>query len=557
MKKLLLISALIFISISSCSLIGINLKHKTPAHASKYPKFTQKDSLVGYLSEDRACFKPYYYDLTVDFNIEQKSIDGVAKIHLLAVHSFSTILLNLNEHLKVKSIRYNGLDLTFRRKYTGLWVDFPTPIALGSNLILEITYGGKPLVAKRPPWEGGFVWKKDKEKNPWVGVACEQVGANLWWPLKDHLTAEPDSITTHFIVPKGLTCVSNGKLINQNEINGKTCFTYHVSYPINTYNVTFYIGKFEHFSINYRKEDKKRLHFYPLDYNLDRAQEHFVQTKKVVNTFENLYGEYPFWRDEFKLVESPFAGMEHQTAIAYGNGYRNTYYGVDYIILHETAHEWWGNAISVKDYADIWIHEGMATYSEALYFEEHMGHQTYLNYLAYYALTIKNKKPIVGPRDVNYWNYKDSDPYVKGALMMHSLRTTLQNDPMFFDILKSFFTKYKYQTVCSEDFIALVNQKTGSDYHWFFKQYLSKREAPKLEYFLKENTETNDQEFYYKWADTDVDFKMPIYITDENGKDKLIYPSNEVQVYKASGKASINPDLKSAYFCTAKLKIKK
>lgn len=540
----------IAISFVGCSLLGLNIARETPKKPSKLPKFTVEDSLIGYLSPDRDCYKPYYYELSIDFNIPKKSIEGLAKIHLLATKNFKTLMLNLHPNMQVRSIQYNGENLNYRRKFTGLWLDFKSQIDSGKQIILEIKYGGKPIVAKRPPWEGGFVWKKDKKGRPWIGVACEKVGANIWWPLKDHLSAEPDSMQMTFIVPKVLTCVSNGKLIKEDSTETKKSFTYKVSYPINTYNATFYIGHFEHFSSGYAKIDNKRLHYYVLDYNLEKAREHFQQTRKIIQVYENTFGEYPFWRDEFKLVESPFEGMEHQTAIAYGNAYKNNAYGIDYIILHESAHEWWGNAISVKDYADIWIHEGMATYSEALFLEESMGHETYLNYLNFYGMLVKNKQNMEGPKDVNYWNYKDSDPYMKGALMMHSLRTCIHKDVVFFDILKSFYQTYKYQTVCTEDFIQMVNQKTGQDYHWFFKQYLNSRQVPKLVYYLDIKANSSDQVLYYKWENVAADFAMPIYITDVFGSAKMIYPSTTENSLKASGSYHMRIDTKCAYFAS-------
>ncbi len=540
----------IAISFVGCSLLGLNIARETPKKPSKLPKFTVEDSLIGYLSPDRDCYKPYYYELSIDFNIPKKSIEGVAKIHLLATKNFKTLMLNLHQNMMVRSIEYNGEEINYRRKYTGLWLDFKSQIDSGKQIILEIKYGGKPIVAKRPPWEGGFVWKKDKKGRPWIGVACEKVGANIWWPLKDHLSAEPDSMQMTFMVPKALTCVSNGKLVKEDSTADKKSFTYKVTYPINTYNATFYIGHFEHFSSGYAKIDNKRLHYYVLDYNLEKAREHFQQTRKIIQVYENTFGEYPFWRDEFKLVESPYEGMEHQTAIAYGNAYKNNAYGIDYIILHESAHEWWGNAISVKDYADIWIHEGMATYSEALFLEESMGHDTYLNYLNFYGMLIKNKQNMQGPKDVNFWNYKDSDPYMKGALMMHSLRTAIHKDLVFFDILKSFYQTYKYQTVCTEDFIQMVNQKTGQDYHWFFKQYLSSRQVPKLVYYLEVKANTRDQVLYFKWENVATDFVMPIYITDVFGNTKMIYPSTTENTLKASGSSMMRIDTKCAYFAT-------
>jgi aminopeptidase N len=559
MKKHLYFVLIWVTTLSSCSLIGLNLKRKAPANSKKYPTFTQKDSVFGYLYPDRENYKPYYYQLSVDFNIEKKSIEGIANIHIQANSDLNEIQLNLHENLSISEIdfSYKGekqvyelgkSNLPIKRKYNALWVIFPHTIGRGEKFELTIHYGGKPVIAKRPPWEGGLVWKKDKQGRPWIGVACEQVGANLWWPLKDHLTAEPDSMQMTFIVPDGLTAVSNGLLVNKNTEGQKDTFTYKVSYPINTYNATFYIGHFEHFSTVYDRSENKKLHFYVLDYNLEKAQEHFKQTTKIISAYERLFGEYPFWNDQYKLVESPFEGMEHQTAIAYGNGYKNNAQGVDYIILHESAHEWWGNAISVKDYADIWIHEGMATYSEALFMEDQFGYKSYSNYLFFYSMLIKNKRPMVGPKDVNFWNYKDSDPYMKGALMMHSLRNTINDDHLFFDIIKTFYQTYKYQTVTSKDFIEMVNQKTGSDYSWFFNKYLNQHQPPKLVYVLKVNEATNTQELTYRWDQTDSNFKMSIYIKAPNGSRLKITPEYTEKTYKGVGDKLITIDAQCAYF---------
>jgi len=390
-------------------------------------------------------------------------------------------------------------------------------------------YHGKPQIANRPPWEGGFVWEKDKNGKPLIGVACEVNGASLWWPVKDHLSDEPDSMKMSFTVPKGLLCVSNGQLIDSVSIGSKTKFTWKVSYPINSYDATFYIGDYRHFSIPYKGLDTTfNLDFYVLPYNLDTARTHFRQAADMLHFYESIYGSYPWPKDGYKLVESSYEGMEHQTAIAYGYGYKDFYGLYDFIILHESAHEWWGNSVTVPDYAEVWIHEGFATYSEMLYLEHIKGHQMYLKFISYYALLIKNKKPVVGPHEVNFWDYKDADVYMKGALTLHTLRNSIRNDSLFFDILKTFYNQHKYKFAVTKDFINLVNEKTGQDYSAFFNQYLYTRTCPELQWEYAYNEEKRTNELYYRWTNAVKDFKIPIKVTTDS-ETVIIHPESTTQ----------------------------
>ena len=515
---------------SSCSLVGINTKRTAPKHATKYPIFTEKDSLKGYLNENRSCFDVTYYALDIEFDIPNKSIKGKVDIYLTAVTNFTTIQLDLYENMTINKIVSEGQEMPFRRKYDAFFVNFNSEIQAGQQKVVTVYYEGQPQKAKKAPWDGGFVWKKDKAGKPWVGVACELDGASLWWPLKDHLTDEPDSAQMSFTVPQGLFCVSNGRLIER-KLRGenKETFTWKVKNPINHYNISFYIGNYRTFTIPYKKDSVTYdLTYYVLPENVSKAKSHFQQTNDMLQFYEETFGDYQWFEDGYKLVESPYAGMEHQSAIAYGNGYKDNYNGFDYIILHETAHEWWGNSVSVGDFADVWLHEGFATYAEALFVEETQGYNKYLAYLYSYSLYIKNKKPMVGPRDVKYWTYKDSDPYMKGALTLHSLRSTIDNDPIFFDILKTFQTENKRKIVTSQNFIDLVNRKTNSDYTWFFKQFLYNRKPPRFIYSLVYSYEKKTIVLYYKWKDVAPDFVMPIdvYI---GAKLTRIYPKSTGQ----------------------------
>jgi len=516
--------------VSSCSIFGINTKRSAPKKAGKYPVFTERDSLKGFLNENRSCFDVNYYNLDIEFDVDNKSIDGKVDIHFTAQRNLSLIQLDLYENMIISKVEFEGHSLNYSRKYDAFFVTFDREIKAKENVKVTVYYNGQPQKAKKAPWDGGFVWKKDNSKKPWIGVACELDGASLWWPLKDHLSDESDSASMSFTVPQGLFCVSNGQLESR-KLRGesKETFTWKVSNPINHYNITFYIGNYRTFQIPYEKDGiTHQLTYYVLPQNVKTAKSHFRQTNDMLHFYEETFGDYQWFDDGYKLVESPFAGMEHQSAIAYGDKYKNNYSGFDYIILHESAHEWWGNSVSVGDFADIWLHEGFATYSEALYVEEISGYKAYLNYLYTYSLYIKNKKPMVGPRDVKYWTYKDSDPYMKGALTLHSLRSTINNDKVFFDILKTFHIENSRKIVTSNDFLKLVNLKTGQNYNWFFTQFLMNRKPPKFNYSLVYNQEKKTIVLYYKWVNVNSNFKMPIDVYIGN-KLTRIYPTNETK----------------------------
>jgi len=514
---------------SACSLVGVNIYHSTPKRPFKYPGFTIKDTLRGQLNSFRSCYDVYYYNLNVDFNFHKKEISGFVDIYFNTLNSFDTLQIDLYDNLSLDSILFENRKLNFYRRYNAVFVLMDRKINFPEKEKITVFYHGKPKVAKRPPWEGGFVWGKDKNRKPWIAVACEVDGASLWWPVKDHLSDEPDSMSMSFTIPAGLSCISNGHMIDSISKNGITTFRWKVTYPINSYDATFYIGDFRHFSIPYKGEDTAfDLDFYSLPYHLDSARSQFKQSVDVLKFYESTYGPYPWPRDGYKLIESPYEGMEHQTAIAYGNGFKNMFGFIDYIILHESAHEWWGNSVTVPDYAEVWIHEGFASYSEALYLESRIGHDTYLNYINFFSILIRNKRPVIGPHDVNYWDYKDVDVYMKGALTLHTLRNTISNDSMFFDILRTFYNRHKYKFAVTHDFIDLVNEKTGKDYTSFFTQYLYDRTCPVLQWEYNYEPKTGNGELFYRWSNISTDFTIPI-IVNTDLKSIIIYPARKVQ----------------------------
>ena len=521
MKKYILY--LIFPFISSCSLLGIHMKVQNPKHAGKYPHFSESTKLLGNSNTKfRNCFDATFYELNVTIDEKKKYLKGNVTMSATALSDFDTLQIDLYKNMKVNNIGYATLNsvqekdskfvnTNYIRKYGAIFI--PLKQKAGEIFKIKIDYEGKPVEARKPPWDGGFVWKKDKEKNPWIGVACESEGASLWWPCKDVNNDEPDSASVNITCNKNLVAVANGQSRGKEENGELTTYKWFISYPINLYDVTLYIGKFSLLHDEFAMPSGKMLpvNHYVLTVNYEKAKVHLKQAKEQISFYEKTFGEYPWYRDGYKLVESPYEGMEHQSAIAYGNGYKNSKgEPFDYIILHESAHEWWGNGVTASDFADVWLQEGFATYAEALYVESTQGKNAYINYLAFYRIFIQNKWPVVGPAGYRYFYYKNSDCYQKGAWTLHTLRAIINDDKIFFDILKSFQSTYKYKTVTSKDFIDMVNEKTNNDYGWFFKQYLYTRKAPMLEYYWDGN------KFYYKWDGVDADFKMPVDILLDN-----------------------------------------
>lgn len=530
MKKALLF-LLLPLLLSSCGLLGVHFKVHNPKKAGTYPKETKQNKLLAETTRYRTCFNVYHNDINIEVTPSKKFISGKVKISAKAATNFDTLQIDLYKNMKIKSVEFENQSLIYKREEGAVFIKMPRQIKAEEVFTLTVAYEGNPISAKRAPWDGGFVWKKDKDGNPWIGVACESEGSSLWWPSKDIMNDEADSTDVTITVPKNLVAVSNGVLKDTTSTTDKKTFHWHVSYPINNYNVTLYVGNFKLLHDSYASTfywKTTQLNHYVLPYNYEKAKFHFQQVKKHLAFYEKMFGEYPWQRDGFKLVESPYAGMEHQSAIAYGNGYKNDYQNLfDYIILHETAHEWWGNSVTAADLSDAWIHEGFASYCEALFVESISGYKEYLDYMYWQRVTILNKRPVVRKKEIRYFDYHDSDIYGKGSWILHTLRTTIANDSLFFDILKTFRTENHLKEIYSETFIDLVNKKTGKDYNWFFKQYLYQREAPFMEFCWM-----NDA-LYFRWKNTADDFVLPVKIKVRD-KTITIYPTNKIQKIELS-----------------------
>ncbi|WP_460671555.1 M1 family metallopeptidase [Larkinella ripae] len=472
--------------------------------------FTRQDSLRGSLRPERICYNVGFYNLNLTVNPATKSIAGSNTILYRVRNPFKRMQIDLFENLTIESIRQDGEALRYTREGNAVFVTMKDPQEKGDVKELKITYHGKPREAVNPPWDGGFSWSKDSTGKDWVGVSCEGLGASSWWPCKDHLSDEPDSMRMTFRVPRGLKAISNGRLLRQQEVDdNQTEFTWEVSYSINSYNVTFNLGDFVAVRDQYRSRDYKYLdlNYYVLRYNSDKAVKHFEQVIGMLDCYEWYFGHFPFWRDGYNLVETPYLGMEHQSAIGYGNKYQNNAFGFDPILIHESAHEYFGNSLSCSDPAEMWIHEAFATYMESIYVENTDGYPSMIKYLMTQKPLIKNKYPMMGPKGVNY-QHKDTDIYYKGSWLLHSLRCIVDDDNVWFMALRQVALQRKHSIVTTKQIIDILCQETNIDLRPVFDQFLNYAAPPVLEYKV---TEKGDFiEVQHRWIAGAYGFNMPL-----------------------------------------------
>ncbi len=490
--------------------------------------FNRSDSLRGNLSSFRSCYDVNYYDLNIVIDDKNKKISNSFNIiHFTALDTFQSLQIDLFSNLNILRIEFENTLLSFTREHNAVFIDFPRVILNDEILSFTVYYNGEPREAVNPPWDGGFSWENDNNTLPWIGVSCQGLGASSWWPCKDHQSDEPDSMKITCSVRKPLKVISNGNLINDTIVYNKdlnsltTKSSWFVSYPINSYNVTLCIGDYTHFNDIYvSQKDTLDLDYYVLSYNKKKAMEHFNQVKPMLDCFEKYFGPYPFWSDGYALVETPYLGMEHQSAIAYGNNFLPGYNGntkftagfdFDYIIIHETGHEWWGNSITTNDIADMWIHEGFCTYSEVLYVECIYGYNAMLKYVNNQKKSVRNDKPIVGPYNVN--TRGSNDMYQKASLMLHTLRSVIDNDSLWFVLIEGISYEFKHKNIDGIDIINYINLMIKRDFSTFFNQYLYNKNLPVLEYKIQSNS--NNYSLIYRW-DAINNFKMRIKVNDGN-----------------------------------------
>lgn len=507
--------------------ICLLLQNNTIAQLSNAKtSFSMADTLRGSITPYRMGWNVLQYDITVQPDILQKTIAGKMIMTYEELKPIHTIQIDLQQPLLVDSILSNNSPVKFSRDSNVVFVYLSDSLKNSrfSNNIQALTvyYNGKPREAKRAPWDGGLIWQKDAKGNPWVGTACQGLGASAWWPCKDHQSDEPDSgVTVHLVVPDSLSGISNGRLISvSNQNNGYRIWNWKVINPINTYDVTMNIGKYTAWDDTLMGEaGKLELQYWVLDYNVEKAKKQFEQVKPMLHSYEYWLGKYPFYEDSYKLIETPFLGMEHQSGVAYGNKYKNGYlrfmdnvdlsgtgWGLkwDYIIVHESGHEWFGNSITTKDVADMWVHEGFTNYCETLYTETLFGKQAGQEYCTGLRRWIKNNKPIIGHYGVN--EEGSGDMYYKGSNLLQTIRSAMNNDIRFRELLLALNREFYHRTVTSGEIEKFMNKNSGIKLNKVFDQYLRTIQIPALEYYY----DTSRCKLFYRWTNCVQGFNLPV-----------------------------------------------
>ena len=489
--------------------------------------FTRKDSLHGGLRFERTCFDVLRYNLDIMVLPRTKKIKGNNEIVFKVVENTKKIQIDLFENMQIDSIIWNKQKLDYKREFNAVFIDFPIELNKETTQSITFYYQGNPVVARNAPWDGGFVFNKDKNGKDWIGVAVQGTGASLWYPCKDSQSDEPENgASIKVAVPNGLMNVSNGRFIGSEKLeNNFTRWDWEVKNPINNYTITLNIGDYVHIHDNHKGLD---LDYYVLSYNEEKARKHFEEVKPMMDCFQSKFGDYPFKEDGYKLVETPYLGMEHQSAVAYGNKFLKGYLGndlsrtgigltFDYITIHESGHEWFGNSITSKDIADMWIHEGFTQYTEIVFVECQLGYEKAMQYAKGLQKNVFNSSPIIGNYGVN--NEGSGDMYPKGALLLNTLRHVINDDQKWWKLILDYSTTFRHKIIDTETVIAFFNKESGMDLTPIFNQYLRHTSIPKLEYKIE------NKRLLYKWTTDETNFLMPIDIKI-NGKSKRIYPEN-------------------------------
>lgn len=511
----------------------------TASFAQEEPSYTRDEYLRGSITPEREWWDLTFYHLDIEVKPDEKYISGQNTIRYKVLKEHSVMQIDLQPPLEIKKITQGGKELSYKKAGTNAYhVLFDKPQQKGTVNEFVVSYAGKPREALNAPWDGGFSWKKDNNGNHFVATSCQGLGASAWWPNKDHMYDEVDSMAISVTVPKDLMDVSNGRL-RKVEDNGDTK-TYHwfVNSPINNYGVNVNIGDYVHFGEKYKGEKGTLdLDYYVLRDNLEKAKEQFKQVPMMMEAFEHWFGPYPFYEDGFKLVEVPYLGMEHQSSVTYGNQYQNGYLGndlsgtgwglkFDFIIIHEAGHEWFANSITYKDIADMWVHEGFTAYSENLYLDYHFGKEAGADYVIGTRKNILNDRPIIGRYNLN--RKGSNDMYYKGANILHTLRQLLEDDEKWRNILRKMNRVFYHQTVTSKQVEQFLSKETGIDLTHFFDQYLRTTKIPTLEYTIEGKT------MKYRYTDIIEGFDMPVRIYVD-GVERWIYPNADWKKERLKG----------------------
>jgi aminopeptidase N len=469
-----------------------------------------------------------YYHLDIRVDPAQKFISGKNTIRFRMLKDDTRIQLDLSDTLNIDKILFGPVPLTYQRDTAAVFIDFPETLHNGQLYSIDFYYSGHPPETGR---FGGITFKKDASGHDWINTACEGIGASVWWPNKDQWQDEVENMDISVAIPNGLVDASNGKFVGKTDLgDGYTRWDWHVHYPINNYDVSLNIGNYVHFS---DKLDDLALDFYALPEDLEKAKTQFAQAKGMIEAYQHYFGPYPFADDGYKLIEAPYSGMEHQSAVTYGNLFQNGYLGkdwtgvgisprFDFIIIHESGHEWFGNSITATDPADMWIHEGMTTYLESLYVEYRWGKDDAIKYLSGYRPKIYNLRPIVAERGVNA--EPTEDQYFKGALMLNTLRSVLDDDAKWWTLLYNFYQQFKYRNITTDDVVSYFNRQTGMNLTPIFDQYLRRTQIPRLELLFGEARGM----LMYKWSADEDDFSMPVRVGSPDHW-QIIHPTTNWQ----------------------------
>jgi aminopeptidase N len=533
----------------------------TTAAAQAPRAFTRADSLRGGNGPARSWWDVSYYDLHVRIQPKDSSISGWNGITYKVLRPNQSMQIDLQPPLIVDSIKQDGRSVAHRRDGNALFLTLTAPQRAGASQTVTVYYHGKPRAAVNPPWDGGFIWRTDSAGNTWVSTANQGLGASVWWPNKDHYADEPDSQLVAITVPAGMTNISNGRLRGRvrNVINGDSTWTWNwfVNEPINNYAISVNAGTYEHFFGVYQGEaGTLSMDYWPLKIHVDTARKHWAQATSMMKCFENWFGPYPWYRDGFKLVEAPYLGMEHQSAVTYGNGFKNGYRGRDlsgtgrgdnwdFIIVHESAHEWWANSITMNDAAYMWVHESFANYSENLYVECLTNDKKAgAEYVLGTRRLANNRTPIEGVTGVDDEG-NGNDMYYKGGNVLHNIRQLVNDDAKWRNILRGLQSTFRHQTVSGPQIEAYMEKEAGIPLKKVFDQYLRTTQIPELEYRLQNG------KLSYRWTKVVAGFEMPVLVTAGGTATKLM----PTTAWKNDGPALTSLDgfaVDANYYVTAK-----
>ncbi len=518
---------IIFVTLAILGAIGLAAQEKT---------FTRQDTLRGSITPERAWWDLTYYHLDMKVNPKTQAINGKNTVQYKVLKSSKTMQIDLQEPMNISKVEQAGKSLNFEREGNAFFIELGENQIVGTVKELTIHYGGQPTVAVNPPWDGGVTWAQDLNGNHFIATSCQGDGASMWWPCKDHMYDEPDSMLISVNVPQDLTDISNGRLRRVTKLDdGTHTFHWFVANPISNYVININIGDYVHFGEKYAGEKGDLdCDYYVLRDNINDAKKHFQQVPKMLKAFEYWFGPYPFYEDGYKLVEVPYLGMEHQSSVTYGNGYQNGYLGndlsgtgwglkFDFIIIHESGHEWFANNITYKDIADMWVHEGFTAYSENLFVDYHYNKEAAADYVIGTRANISNTQPIIGKYDVNHAG--SGDMYSKGANMLHTIRYLIDDDEKWRQILRGLNKEFYHQTVTSQQIEQYMSTYSGINLKPVFDQYLRATNIPQLA------LEIDKKCLKYRWKEAGKDFDMKVKIKVD-GTDYWIQPTRKEQEKK-------------------------